>query len=50
MGREDQPCSTGCRSNHHMIECPNCGAEYHIGLVHQCPTASTRYNVGKISF
>jgi hypothetical protein len=47
MGREDQPCSTGCRANYHMIECLNCGNEYHIGLVHYCPTSVGKLNIFK---
>lgn len=31
-------CYTGCQNKDHMTNCPVCGANYHIGLYHSCPT------------
>ena len=31
-------CESGCRKKEHMFKCHRCGAEYHKGLVHHCPT------------
>jgi hypothetical protein len=43
MGKENETCGTGCREKHHMIECPNCGLEYHIGVIHACPTSTFKF-------
>jgi len=34
-------CGTGCRDPKHMAKCVKCGAEYHIGTIHHCPTSVT---------
>lgn len=31
-------CNTGCREKGHMVKCPICKEDYHIGIVHHCPT------------
>ncbi len=36
-------CPTGCREKDHMIKCFRCGAEYHIGIMHFCPTGCYYY-------
>lgn len=33
------PCSTGCQDPGHMITYVQCGAKYHFGIGHDCPTA-----------
>jgi hypothetical protein len=38
MSEDYSNCGTGCRDPKHMQKCLKCGAEYHIGLLHQCST------------
>jgi len=37
----DNNCGTGCQDPKHMNECFKCGAKYHYGLIHFCPTSFT---------
>lgn len=34
----DRGCYTGCQKKEHMIRCYHCGADYHIGTIHDFPT------------
>lgn len=42
-----EDCYTGCRKKEHMFRCVNCGAEYHIGTVHFCPTGVAYFPLNK---
>lgn len=37
-------CPTGCHDPEHMTECSECGAIYHIGIVHHCSTGG-KYDI-----
>ena len=43
-------CGTGCRKKEHMVTCPKCGEEYHIGLIHFCATNKINYNHYETSY
>ena len=34
-------CPTGCNEESHLVMCYKCGAKYHFGLTHSCPTNPT---------
>ena len=38
-------CGTGCQRLNHMVRCMKCGASFHFGLYHSCPT-TTYYESG----
>ena len=50
MGEVEGTCTTGCMNPKHMIDCPRCGAKYHIGLIHFCPTSKWLNDGPKITF
>jgi len=35
-------CGTGCNEKNHMLHCYKCGADYHCGLIHFCPTGVSK--------
>jgi hypothetical protein len=41
----NENCGTGCTDPKHMLECPNCGAKYHFGLTHCCPTSAPMFSL-----